>query len=118
MSENDMTTNQLAERFDGLSGKVEHLEVKVDGLSDKFDNLSNRFDELMDFLKENMVFRSDLENFMTKEEGRNLEHRIQIGLDQIIKMQQKFDVELVSSVGRSIRLEDRVEIIEKKFELV
>lgn len=74
--------------------------------------------EIMDFLRENMVMRSDLEDFMTKEDGSNMEHRIQVGLDQIIKMQQKFDVELSASQSRTVRLEDRVETIEKKLELV
>lgn len=104
---------------------IQQLLVRLDDVSKKVDGFDHRFDELMDFLKEHMAMRSDFGNFMTREDARGMEHRMQISMDQIIKMQQKFDIELLAFKSRTDRLDDKIEhvdgrvvMIEKKFKLV
>jgi len=99
-------------------------QATTNQLMGRFEKLSDRFDELMDFLKEHMVMRSDLENFMTKEEGRELRSEIHAVGDTVARLQQTLEIELLATKGRKDRLEDRIDqvenrivTIEKKLEL-
>ena len=91
--------------------------------------------EIMDFLQEHMVMRSDLQdfmkkddaalfltkedavNFMTKEDSRRLEHRMFVLEDQQAKLIQTVELELLAPTRRVDRLERRVGIIESNLGL-
>lgn len=93
---------------------LEQLDQKFDL---RFNHLDERHDELMDFLKEHMVVRADLANFMTKDDGRRLEHRMLVLEDQQAKMQETMELELVAPTRRMDCLERRVAIVEGKLGL-
>ncbi len=72
----------------------------------------------MGFLKEYMVVKADLENFMTKDDGRRLEHCMFVLEDQQAKMQGTMELEPIAPTRRTDRLESRVTIVENKLGLV
>lgn len=79
------------------------------------DNVTNG--EIMSFLQEHMVMRADLENFMTKDDGRRLEHRMFSLEDQMAQLREKVDLELIAPTRRMDRIEHRVTVVEGKLGL-
>jgi len=74
--------------------------------------------EIMEFLREHMVTKEDIKDFVTKDELQNqfqeFKSDIISSIDRFAKLHETLDQELVSLRNKYDRLEGRLEIVEDK----
>lgn len=77
--------------------------------------------EIMQFLKENMVMREEfhetLTDYATKEDLIGFKSDIMESVDRFAKLHEPLDQELVMLRSKYSRLEERLEVVEKKLEI-
>lgn len=110
MAKGKVTTNQLADKFDGLEGKV--------------DRLTSEIQEFMGFVKDNVAMKADLENYATKNDLHRVEDKVD-GVrtevlaisDQVTRLQLTVEHELIAPTFRMDRMEGRLHVVETKLGL-
>lgn len=72
--------------------------------------------ELLDFLKEHMVTKDDMREYVGGQ-IQGSENRLITHIDRFAKLHETLDTELVSLRGKYERLEGRIDVIETKLGL-
>ncbi len=139
MSEEHLTTNQLAQKFDGLERKVEGLtsemhefigfvkeNVAMKADFDRFatkDDLQNfaTKDDLQNFATkddlQNFATKDDFDRFATKEDLQDVRQEVLAVSDQVARLQLTIEQELVAPTLRMDRFEGRLQVVEAKLGL-
>ncbi|OGL66758.1 hypothetical protein A2856_03265 [Candidatus Uhrbacteria bacterium RIFCSPHIGHO2_01_FULL_63_20] len=72
--------------------------------------------EILDFLKENMVTKDDMREYVGGQIQAS-EQRLISHIDRFAKLHEALDTELIAMRGKYDRLESRLEIVEQKLGL-
>ena len=121
MSEEHLTTNQLAQKFDGLERKVEGLTSEMHefigfvkenvAMKADFDRFATK-DDLQNF-----ATKDDFDRFATKEDLQDVRQEVLAVSDQVARLQLTIEQELVAPTLRMDRFEGRLQVVEAKLGL-
>ncbi len=99
------------------------LDQKFDTLSGEFRAFREKQDEFVEFLKENVALKSELHSGLQevrtelRSEIQEVRNEVLTVADQVTKLQETVEIELVAPTRRMDRLERRVTAVERKLGL-
>ena len=100
--------------LDKILTKLDNVDNKVDGLILRLDNVGNQIDSIAIKVVD---IEEKLNTFATKDEMNEKFDLVLGNIDRFVRLHETLDQELASLRHKHSRLEERLEIVERKLQL-
>jgi len=110
-------TKSREELFSDLARKMKSHDGRITKLETDSRTSQERFDEFMLFLKKNMMIRSDLENYATKDDLIDFKQEILTAVDRVTKTLEIHEHEIVAWRGKTDELIKDMRVVQNKLGL-
>ncbi|MBU0645877.1 hypothetical protein KJ611_00135 [Patescibacteria group bacterium] len=106
---------KILQQIEKIQGILVTMDKRFDSMDGRINTVERSINQIMDFLKEHMLMRQEAyEIFVTKDEAKVMKDELLTAIDGNTKKVNDFDAELAAGRSHRLRLEGRVDKIEKK----